>query len=159
MQHLFAYGSLAARPGARPARLHGFRRTWGVAMDNRIDLPGYKFYVDPATGERPSVAVAFLDLEEAPGESAEGALVSVSGDDLLELDARERNYERHDVSDRFGDGHGRVWTYLGRPDSRARLREALAGDRAVVQRAYLELCGIEEQPPCPVRELVRVDLG
>ena len=158
VQHVFAYGSLAARPDARPARLDGFRRTWGVAMDNRIDLAGYKFYVDPATGERPAVAVAFLDLEEAPGESVAGSLVPVSADDLPGLDARERNYERHDVSNRFGDGAGRVWAYLGRPDSRARLRRALACERAVVQRAYLELCGVTEEPPCPVRDLVRVNL-
>jgi cation transport regulator ChaC len=43
---VFGYGSLlpagvAALPaGAVPCRLRGWRRTWGVAMDNARDLPG-----------------------------------------------------------------------------------------------------------------------
>jgi gamma-glutamylcyclotransferase (GGCT)/AIG2-like uncharacterized protein YtfP len=147
---VFAYGSLVARPDARPARLPGFRRTWGVAMDNTADLPGYKHYVDPTTGERPAVAVAFLDLVE------DGALLAVAPEALSALDARERNYRRVDVSDRLGAGT-RVWTYVGREDSRARLRAALGHGTAVVQRAYLELAGVPEPPPCPVVDLLRVD--
>ena len=52
-QFVFGYGSLTARPGPVPTRelkehgfvadLTGLRRAWGVAMDNRHDLPGYKY--------------------------------------------------------------------------------------------------------------------
>ena len=56
--HVLAYGSLAVATSGTPAVLHGHRRRWGVAMDNAVDLPGYKAYVDPATGERPAVHVA-----------------------------------------------------------------------------------------------------
>src|ERR687894_1532691 len=41
-QFVFGYGSLAAGFAGRRARLHGHRRVWGVAMDNRLDIPGYK---------------------------------------------------------------------------------------------------------------------
>lgn len=155
MEHVFAYASLTAEPGARPARLRGFRRQWGVAMDNAVDLPGYKFYVEPS-GRRPAVCVAFLDIVEEAGASVPGALVPVDPARLPLLDRRERNYERRDVSDCFEAG--RVWTYTGRPGGRERLRRALDQGTAVVQRAYLELCGVPESPPCPVVDLVRRDL-
>lgn len=152
MDRVFAYGSLTAA-GGEPARLAGFRRVWGVAMDNAVDLPAYKHYVDPDTGERPAVCVAFLDLVEDPDAAVDGVLLGAP--DLEALDRRERNYERRDVSDRFGSG--RVWTYTGRPESRARLRHALAAGTLVVQRAYLELVAVPEPPPCPVRDLLRVE--
>jgi hypothetical protein len=60
--YVFGYGSLVAPLGLDLARarrregfvadLPGFRRVWGVAMDNRRDLPGYKCYVD-ADGRHP----------------------------------------------------------------------------------------------------------
>ncbi|MGH2910161.1 MAG: hypothetical protein ACRDK8_12795, partial [Solirubrobacteraceae bacterium] len=69
--YVFGYGSLAAgdvTPGRRRlltgfvADLRGVRRGWGVAMDNRVDLPGYKCYLDP-DGRRPALSVCFLDIE------------------------------------------------------------------------------------------------
>src|SRR6201986_1657222 len=70
-EFVFGYGSLSARPGPAPTRelkqdgfvadVAGLRRVWGVAMDNRRDLPGYKYYTD-AGGRRPEVFVAYLDL-------------------------------------------------------------------------------------------------
>ena len=44
--------------------LHGYRRQWGVAMDNRRDLPGYKHYTDefglrPAVAHEPSTAISY----------------------------------------------------------------------------------------------------
>ena len=45
MARVFGYGSLVA-DGAQPCELRGFRRFWGVAMDNRVDLPGYKHFED-----------------------------------------------------------------------------------------------------------------
>ena len=78
---MFGYGSLTARPGLVVTRelkedgfvadLAGLRRTWGVAMDNRRDLPGYKYYTD-AAGRRPQVFVAYLDLVRGPRGSGRG---------------------------------------------------------------------------------------
>jgi hypothetical protein len=66
-RYVFGYGSLAAWAGRGEAlaELAGARRVWGVAMDNRVEIPGYKVYVDPADGSRPPVHVAFLDLADA----------------------------------------------------------------------------------------------
>ena len=88
-QFVFGYGSLAAlADGAVPSRtpraegfvcdLPGYRRQWGVAMDNRRDLPGYKHYTDEL-GERPAVFVCFLDIETDPRGSVNGLCVPVDG--------------------------------------------------------------------------------
>src|SRR3954452_9313466 len=75
-QFVFGYGSLveALDAGGRAAHLDGYRRRWQVAMDNSRDLPGYKYYVDPRTGERPRVFVAFLDLAPDPRARVNGVL-------------------------------------------------------------------------------------
>ena len=67
---------LAARRRARgvPCRLRGQRRGWGVAMDNRRTLPGYRYFLDPATGERPAVYVAFLDIRPDAGARVDGVV-------------------------------------------------------------------------------------
>ena len=136
---LFAFGSLAAAPGGRPARLHGLRRCWGVAMDNRQVIPGYKVWLDPVTGRRPPVQVAFLDLEEAgPGAAVSGVLLEVPGSALPDLDRRERNYSREDVTSRADPCGARVWAYLGRPEARARCAEGRRRGTAVVARAYAD---------------------
>jgi hypothetical protein len=103
-QYVFGYGSLAAAPGTtiagggQLARLHGHRRRWGVAMDNGRDLPGYKWYRLRATGERPRAFVAFLDV--VPGDGAvNGLCLPVDATALRRLDARERNYDRVEVTE------------------------------------------------------------
>ena len=77
-QFVFGYGSLTARPGPAPTRelkergfvadLAGLRRVWGVAMDNRRDLPGYKYYTD-AGGAR---VWAYVGMAAARERLAEG---------------------------------------------------------------------------------------
>ena len=135
-EFVFGYGSLARDvSGAELAHLSGHRRTWGVAMDNSVDIPGYKHYVTPA-GERPDVKVCFLDLEPQPDTTVNGVCVPVARPD--ELDARERNYVRRDVSDLIEEAPGRVWAYFGSPDGRRRRREG----PAVISRAYLS--GVDE---------------
>lgn len=145
-------------------------------MDNTVDLPGYKRYLD-ADGARPAVCVAFLDVVEAPGASVGGLCVPVDEEALAALDARERQYERVDVTGLVDcrASLGRVWTYRGRADSRARLEAARREGRAAIARDYLVAleAGMRaalgdaaweafaaETPPdgLPVRELRRVDL-
>ena len=178
MTHVFGYGSLVALPGARPAVLRGWRRVWGVAMDNAVAVPGYKVYERP-DGTRPACAVAFLDLEPADGAEVGGALIEADPAGLEALDARERQYERIDVTAAIAPAPGpagaRVWTYVGRPPGRARVAAGRAGTAPVViQKSYAELVerafaalGDEalaryrastEPPPFPVADLARVDL-
>jgi gamma-glutamylcyclotransferase (GGCT)/AIG2-like uncharacterized protein YtfP len=151
---VFAYGSLVARPGAVPAVLREHRRFWGVAMDNREAIPGYKVYEAP-DGARPAVYVAFVDVEPAPGRSVDGVLLAVDAAELARLDARERNYRRVDVSGSV-DAPGRVWTYQGSEAGRERLRRGRALRCAVVQEDYA--CAVPEPPDLPVMALRRVDL-
>jgi hypothetical protein len=173
--HVFGYASLVAAPTVARAVLRGHRRVWGVAMDNAVEVPGYKVYALP-DGTRPPLAVAFLDLEAADGVEVEGALVAVDAAGLAALDTRERQYERRDVTalvDPASDGP--VWTYVGRAPGRARVTAGRAGTAPVaIQRAYLELVEAvfgalgngalaryrtsTEPPPFPVLDLTRIDL-
>ena len=126
MDWLFAYGSLlpagasALPDGAVPAHLVGWRRSWAVAMDNSVDLAGYKHYVT-ADGRRPKVMVSYLDIAEHPGAVVNGVALAIGADELPGLDARERNYERRDVTRELDVSlDGRVWAYTGTRDGRIR---------------------------------------
>lgn len=140
---VFGYGSLAAAPetaearGGHAAELRGHRRRWGVAMDNGRDLPGYKWYRLRPTGERPRAFVAFLDL--SPGDGAvNGLCLPVDAAALRHLDARERNYERVDVTEQVAGLRGRVWTYVGSAAGRERLARGVRDGRALISREYLD---------------------
>ena len=65
--------------------LRDHRCGWGVAMDNRRTIPGYKFYVDPETGARPEIYVAFVCIWREPGASVEGVLFEVDDDGLAAI--------------------------------------------------------------------------
>jgi hypothetical protein len=148
-EFVFGYGSLAgepppAHPGANRrfheagfvAELPGLVRGWGVAMDNRRDLPGYKYYT-AADGTRPAVFVSFLDVSEGEGVT-NGLCLPVDEPTLAVLDRRERNYARRDVSDLAGTPGGvRVWIYVGTADARARLGDGRAAGTAVIDAGYL----------------------
>jgi cation transport regulator ChaC len=167
MTFVFGYGSLLAPgDGLLRCRLRGYRRGWGVAMDNRRTIPGYKVYLDGA-GDRPEVFVAFLDLVADTGGSVGGVAFPVGPDELAALDARERNYARVEVTGLVqGDVGGPVYAYLGLPEARARLSAARSAGTAVIARAYLEavVAGASaagetlEPPDLPVRDLTRVDV-
>ena len=143
-------------------------------MDNRLDLPGYKYYRRP-DGSRPAVQVAFADIIPEPGgPSVNGVCAPVEPAALAALDARERNYDRIDVTDRLEDPPGRTWAYTGSIAGRARLARGMALRTAVVARGYLALVeagfralGAEEWAAfrdssaldsLPVHDLERVDL-
>lgn len=136
-QLVFGYGSLAGDLDGTVVQLPGHRRVWGVAMDNSADLPGYKHYLLRADGSRPRIYVAFLDLVEDATSAVNGVLRPVGDAILRELDRRERNYDRVDVTGAIRGVSGTVWTYLGSADGRARLRDARERRVAVVSREYL----------------------
>ncbi|MEA2371811.1 MAG: hypothetical protein QOH12_2205 [Solirubrobacteraceae bacterium] len=144
-------------------------------MDNSLDIPGYKCFVDPQTASRPDVFVAFLSISPAPGGRVNGRLIEVSTDDLVELDRRERNYVRVDVTDRLaGAAGGTVWSYVGTPEAHERFAGGLRSGRVVIGDEYYESVrrafadgapdGLAEferltaPPPCPIVALRRVSL-
>ena len=147
-------------------------------MDNRLSIPGYKRYLDHR-GDAPLVDVAFLDLHEAPsgGTAVNGVCVPVSPEELAELDARERNYARVEVTARVAGelpGDATIWTYLGLPAARQRAAGARAAGTLVLQRDYRDLvergfaalghAELEQYrastaaPDCADLELTRIDL-
>jgi cation transport regulator ChaC len=181
---VFGYGSLAAELQVTPTRafhadgfvaeLTGFVRGWGVAMDNRLDLPGYKYYT-AADGSRPAVFVSFLDVSPGAGVT-NGLCLPVDESTLAALDRRERNYARVDVTDWVDvPGGARVWTYVGLPEARARFDGARAAGTAVIDAGYLRAVqiafaalGPDERDACatslepcdlPVVELARHELS
>jgi cation transport regulator ChaC len=167
MTFVFGYGSLLApADGQLRCRLRGYRRAWGVAMDNRRTIPGYKVYLDGA-GDRPEVFVAFLDLVADAGASVGGIAFPVGPDELAALDARERNYARVDVTSLVDAAvGGPVFAYLGLPEARARLASARSAGTAVIARGYLEAVEagaaaageVLDPPDLPVRDLTRVEV-
>jgi gamma-glutamylcyclotransferase (GGCT)/AIG2-like uncharacterized protein YtfP len=157
-EFVFAYGSLLGLAPAGPCVLRDHARGWDVAMDNRETIPGYKFYVDPATGERPAVYVTFLAIRPEPGAAVTGEVFAADAETLAALDARERNYDRRDVSDHV-DVDGRVWAYVGSAAGRARCAAGRAAGTAVVSAEYLASVPVGEPPDLPVRPLLRRDVG
>jgi hypothetical protein len=130
-------------------RLLGFRRRWGVAMNNWEGGQAVKHFVDPETGERPRIRVAYLDLREADGEETNGLALPVDADRLEMLDAREVNYSRVDVTPAFEPALpapagaplktrlGRVFTYVGTDAARERCRAGVADGDVFVGRDYV----------------------
>jgi cation transport regulator ChaC len=143
MQHyIFGYGSLVdhvGERGARVAHLAGYRRVWNVAMDNSIDLPGYRYFLYSVTGERLRVFVTFLNVEPLADGSVNGLLVPVDAGKLQELDQREQNYARLEVTGAItpqAPPGTRVYVYVGTPEARARFETGLREGRAIVSQAY-----------------------
>lgn len=138
--YVFGYGSLARDLLADVvvARLRGYRRAFGVAADNSEEIAGYKRYRLSGDGAYPDVFVAFLDIFEDEAASIGGVLAAVDPGSLADLDRRERNYDRIDVTAAIDSPpDGRVWAYRGSPDGRDRLAAGVAAGTAVVQRSYL----------------------
>lgn len=173
-EFIFGYGSLAAAMEGSVGRLPGYRRVLGVAMDNRVDLPGYKFY-RRRDGSRPAVYVAFADLvPDASGPPVNGTCAGVDAAGLAALDVRERNYDRVEVTAALEAPPGRTWAYLGSAAGRARLAHAVSTGSAVAARSYLALveAGFRALGPpelaafqastsfgeLPIEDLERVDL-
>ena len=68
---------------------------------------------------------------------------------LAELDERERNYDRHDVTELVdADLGGRVWAYVGSLAGRPRLARGRRRGTAVVARGYLRRCRPTSRPTC-----------
>jgi hypothetical protein len=144
-------------------------------MDNQRTIPGYKYYVDAATGERGDWFVTFLNVVPDPASEVNGVLFAVTDELLSELDGRERNYERVEVSADLAPAlDGRAWVYTGSAAAVQRFMLGERSHRAVISREYYQkvvddFSGIgppaltafqqlTDPPPCPVLELRRVDV-
>jgi len=144
-QYVFGYGSLVTthkseNPEQELSFLNGYGRRWGVAMDNRADIPGYKYYRDSHTGERPDIFVAFLDIYPKTGARINGLVVPVSDDELIRLDRREQNYHRINVTDAIEpEIEGILWTYIGKEGAHARYQLGLREGTCNINQKYEQM--------------------
>ncbi len=87
--------------------------------------------------------VVSLGLTAADDESCNGVIVRVTADELAQLDWRERDYERTDVTEQIrlehGDPRGRVMTYVPRSSAIERYESARDAGRAGIRQSYWEL--------------------
>ncbi|HVD39106.1 MAG TPA: gamma-glutamylcyclotransferase family protein [Solirubrobacterales bacterium] len=156
--YVFGYGSLVAIKDALtlegrawapvPGRLRGYRRYWGAAANNWEATPPQKHFLDPDSGEQLRIRVAYLDIEEEPGRTVNGLAVPVDRRRLAEIDAREKNYLRIDVSEAFEPALPQpVFAYRATEEARERCRRHqpdaevfVSSDYvAAVRRAFAEL--------------------
>jgi hypothetical protein len=145
---VFGYGSLVelSEPlevagrlfPAVPGRLHGFRRGWRAAMNNWEATEEEKHFVDPESGLKPRIRIAYLDIDERQGASVNGLAIPVDATRLEGLDVREVNYRRIDVSSCFQPRiPHRVFSYRGTDAARARCRHAAHDAEIHVSRQYV----------------------
>ena len=120
--------------------LKNWRRYWNVAMDNNVNLPQYKYYCDRQTKNRLDCYVTFLNICPNPQQNVLGILFSVFNKELQELDLRERNYQRIDITKQLDlPVRGNIWTYIGLPEAEQRYKKGLAQNKAVIWRDYFNL--------------------
>jgi hypothetical protein len=110
-------------------RLEGYRLAWNVAMDNMASIPGYKFYVDSASGERPDIAVTFLNIQRAQGATLTALAIPASESMIQHLDERERNYDRIEVAER-------MYIYIGKKEGCARFAAGSQANKAAISMRY-----------------------
>ena len=119
------------------AHLDGYGRRWNYGS---LHLRGDWSHqgVDVVQG-----LVVSLGLAAADSESCNGVVVRVSADELAQLDWRERDYERTDVTDRIRIEHlqqpEQVVTYVPRPSAVERYETARNDGRAGIRQSYWEL--------------------
>jgi cation transport regulator ChaC len=148
VDYVFGYGSLVelrdpvsiegrlCPPVA--GRLRDFHRRWGAAMNNWEAGPLEKHFIDPETGEQPRIRVAYLDVEERSGDTVNGLAIPVDARRLAELDEREVNYLRIDVSAAFEPQLSRrVFTYLATEEARERCRRRDGEAEVFASRDYV----------------------
>lgn len=147
---IFGYGSLVSptsmagtigRPVAlgdvAVAHLDGYGRRWNYgSMHLRGD-----WNID-GTAIVQGLVVS-LGLTAAADESCNGVIVRVTADELAQLDWRERDYERTDVTEHIrvenDEPRGPVMTYVPRSSAIDRYESARDAGRAGIRQSYWEL--------------------
>jgi cation transport regulator ChaC len=148
IDYVFGYGSLVELKEplvtegrvfpAVPGRLYGFWRFWGAAMNNWEATDAEKHFVDPESGLKPRIKVAYLDIADREGSTVNGLAIPVDATRLAELDRREVNYSRIEVSSAFVPTiSDRIFAYMGTDAARDRSRFETADAAVHVSRQYV----------------------
>lgn len=129
-------------------RLHNYRRCWTAAMDNRLNVPGYKYYVARQSGDRPTHTpaqrldgfVTFLNIRSCPETTITGIVFEVSSQELVRLDQRERNYRKVDVTNLIDvPMPDKVYAYIGLAEAEQRYQRGLKSKNAMISQDYYDL--------------------
>ncbi|MEY2957459.1 MAG: dephospho-CoA kinase [Actinomycetota bacterium] len=128
---------LAVGPEFVAAELVGFGRRWNYGIGGFEGVG-----VGPDGVERSWTLIA-LGVIESPEESVNGVVVRVSATELADLDRRERNYDRVDVTASIDHaavpGDERIVTYVPRAGAIALAESAHASHTAAIERRYHDL--------------------
>ncbi|MCB0967781.1 MAG: gamma-glutamylcyclotransferase [Ilumatobacter sp.] len=122
-----------------PAVLRGYGRRWNYGV---MSFVGRSEEPDGSTREWSIVA---LGLEASSDETVNGVIGWVTDDELPSLDARERNYDRVDVTDLTevavvpSPVEGRIVTYVPQPAPIEYYRAARDRGEAAVEQRYWDL--------------------
>lgn len=124
------------------AELVGYGRRWNYGV---VHISA-QWTRDDGTDVDDGTIVA-LGLVESPEETVNGVVASIAGGELVNLDRRERSYDRVEVTDAItvpddvgGIVDGAVYTYVPRPESIAAYEAARDQGTAGVRRTYWDLC-------------------
>ncbi|MCU7807522.1 MAG: gamma-glutamylcyclotransferase [Candidatus Thiodiazotropha sp. (ex Semelilucina semeliformis)] len=104
--YVFGYGSLMDEwlkdEDCLIANLEGYERNWQATMDNETEIPGYKIY-EPINGEEKPKNVSFLNIGNSKKKNSvvTGVVKKYTLKMLADLDRRERNYLRVDITDQI----------------------------------------------------------
>ena len=109
----------------RPTIVDGVARTWTAASEVRVN--GGK-------GAETMTAL-FLDLSEAANAKCNGALLKVTVEELLQLDKREKHYERIVVQAEWDGTVVPAWTYAVPMARKTRQGVVLEGYVALIEEA------------------------
>lgn len=108
-------------------------------MNNSIDLPNYKYYRDSYTRERINAFVTFLNIRPNLNVNISGILFRVTDAELNNLDSRERNYRRINITQQLNiQLQGNAWTYIGLSEAEQRYQTGLAQNKAIIARSYFD---------------------
>lgn len=116
--------------------LYDFQRCWNVAMNNKVDLPEYKYYRDRYANNRLDGFVAFLNIRPHPDRIISGILFRVSNAELKKLDLRERNYQRINITNQLNIKARNAWVYIGSKDAEQRYQKGLSQGKAFISQDY-----------------------
>ena len=128
------------RPGVdfHEAEISGFGRRWNYGVMHTVGSAS-----GPDGAQREWTIVA-LGVVEAAAERVHGVVAWVDEDELVELDRRERHYDRVEVTDvasvpDTADVSGTIVTYVPRPEARRHYEAARDSGVAAVERRYWDL--------------------
>jgi dephospho-CoA kinase len=117
------------------ARLDGYGRRWNYGS---LHLRGDWHHDGAAIDQGLVVSLGLIVADE----TCNGVAVRVTAEELAQLDWRERDYERTDVSDQIRSGltaGTRVVTYVPRPSAVRRYEAARDAGRAAIRQPYWDL--------------------